>query len=369
MSKISIFSFLIFFSFSAFSDGQIKIIHTGAGLATVTRFPNGSIMVYDTGDFNKQKIVFPEFQEFIGKNDIDLMIISHSDADHLGGTDELFNEYRVHKVIRTGFEREDKKHWNNQKNVILDANSNGLTHDINFKHTPLSHGTIYKFGDAQVQIISGYYKPPEEWGLKGSEFRNGNSIVIRLSYAGSSVLFTGDSVGRKEHTDDKKPAIATERYMIDNAQHIPIHSDILIAPHHGGDDGSSLEFINAVSPRWVVFPAGSKHGHPRNTTVGRYKSYGLKDKCLLRTDLGDNEKKEWPYGATQNKDKVGDDNILITLRENKEPLVRYENSAPVICQEVIDNDKTLIKKSSSGICHSSKSPWYNRIKYFTKFEF
>ena len=111
----------------AYANAQVhtKIIDTGAGLATVTRFPDGNIMVYDTGHWNHQAHVFAQFQDFIGDADIDLLIASHSDSDHVAATDELFSEYRVHRVIRTGFER-TTKNWKAHRDAIVAAADGGL---------------------------------------------------------------------------------------------------------------------------------------------------------------------------------------------------------------------------------------------------
>ena len=44
--------------------------------------------------------------------------------------------------------------------------------------------------------------------------------------------------------------------MVEMAPVITIDSDVMIAPHHGGGNGSSTKFIEAVSPKYVIFPAG-----------------------------------------------------------------------------------------------------------------
>lgn len=116
----------------ALSDTVTRVIDTGAGLATVTRFDDGRIMVYDTGHWNHDDELFAAFQDFIGDSDIDLLINSHSDSDHLAATDELFSAYRVHRVIRTGFAR-DTGTWGAHDQAIEEAASIGLTHDINLE--------------------------------------------------------------------------------------------------------------------------------------------------------------------------------------------------------------------------------------------
>ena len=369
--RLLITSILLNIHLSYADQVEVHIIDTGPGLATVTLFPTGDVFVYDTGHFRNDAKVSARFQSIIGTSDIDLMIVSHSDADHLGSTDELFNNHRVHRVIRTGFDRTTDAYENHEK-VIEDAATIGLTHNVDLSKHALPHGTVNQFGEATLTVISGFHEPPSSLGLRGSEFRNGNSIVVRLVYKGQSVLFTGDAVGRVEGSDDNDPIIATERYMIDNAAIRPIDSDILIASYHGGDDGSSAEFIKAVSPRWVIFSAGHQHSHPRKVTVERYIDLGYDPKCLLRTDKGDDEgAKEWSHSRTADtSDPILDGDIMILISDTGDPIVSYQGKSPIDCTQLVFNGTPetspfIIKKSNSGICHSPGSTWYSRNKNFT----
>ena len=78
-------------------------------------------------------------------------------------------------------------------------------------------GSTYRFGAAYVTMISGFDWPPGDWDLINlSERRNAGSIVIRLQFAGRSILFAGDAVGR--HIGDPPDSlIASERFMVENA--------------------------------------------------------------------------------------------------------------------------------------------------------
>ena len=375
MRSLVFLTFCVFLSMVSLAQAELRtrIIDTGSGHASVTRFPDGSVMVYDTGHWNHDRYVFNEIQSFVGSGDIDLLILSHSDSDHIAATDELFSEFRIQRVIRTGFER-DTRTWEDHRNAIIQAAGIGLTHDINLAETNLPHGTAFKFGDAVVTFLAGFHKPPSAWGLTGSEYRNGNSIVVRAEFANRSILFTGDAVGREEGTSPTAPAIATERFLIDNSSTRPIASDVLIVPHHGSDDASSTEFIQAVAAQWVVFPAGHAHNHPKTTTAERYLDLGYDVSCLLRTDLGDNEGgSEWDHGGTGNRDGVGDDSVEIIVANNGDITVGYVGETPVSCNEVSGTGSppsapTIVKKSRSGICHTSASRWYTRTKHFTSFD-
>ncbi len=380
MRLISVF--LLTLCAFAHGDVEMRIIDTGPGLATVTRFDNGEIMVFDTGHWYYDDYISEEFMTFIGEktSEISLFVSSVSNPDHIGATDELFRNYLIKKVIRTGYPR-DSASWRAHNSAIEEAELAGLTHDIDLSKVNLAHGVSYNFGDAMVTFLSGFSEPPSDWGLVGRQYRNATSIAVRIDYQGKSILLTGDTMGREDPGAGEPPpadaaAIATERFLIDNSGLRPIAADVLIAPNHGSDLASSTEFIKAVAPRWVIFSAGHGNGNPTASTAKRYKALGYQDTCLLRTDLGDHEtdKDEWEFGRSRNHvDIQGDNPIQVVLPAKGEIRVNYVGKNPVACDSVITpqrrmNSRKKVRKSNSGICHSSTSVSYKTIKPFKAFD-
>lgn len=301
-----------------------RVIDTGAGLASVVRIPGDHYLVYDAGHWNQEELVFQAVQDIVPHGeDIDLLVISHSDSDHLAAVDEIFDAFRVRRVIRTGHER-DTKAWKQADAAITNAAATGLTDDINLKHSDLQPGAMFQLGEATITFVSGFHTPPLDWDIKNkSEYRNANSVVIRLEFGGSAILFTGDAVGR--HIGDKRDAlIATERFMVENADRVPIKSKVLIAPHHGADNASASAFIRAVNPEWVIFSAGHAHKHPRRTAARRYLTNGVPLEHIRRTDLGDDEGRgEWNFGRKKNHtDPAGDDTVDILIMPDGTVVVR-----------------------------------------------
>ncbi|WP_185236330.1 ComEC/Rec2 family competence protein [Teredinibacter franksiae] len=375
-------AFLMTLCVCAHGDVEMRVIDTGPGLATVTRFDNGEIMVFDTGHWYYDDHVMAEFAKFIGKDttEISLLVASASNPDHIGATDELFNNYMVKKVIRTGYQR-DSASWRAHNAAIEEAEHAGMTHDIDLSKVNLAHGIHYTFGDARVTFLSGFHESPSEWGLVGEQYRNASSIVMRIDYQGKSILLTGETMGREAPNASDlppadAPAIATERFLIDNSGLRPIAADVLIAPNHGSDLGSSTEFITAVAPRWVVFSAGHDRGYPKASTALRYKALGYDDTCLLRTDIGDHEsdKGEWEYGRSRNHvDIHGDYPIQILLPATGEIKVNYDGKKPIACKSVITPQRRItnrkkVRKSNSGFCHTFTSISYKTIKPFKEFD-
>ncbi len=314
-----------------------RVIDTGPGHASVTVIPGGFYMVYDTGHWDHDANVSEKVLELIpGDEAIDLLVLSHSDADHLSATDEIFESRRVHTVLRTGLRRTSKA-WKDADGAIRQAARAGTTEVFNLRQDPMAPGKTFHLGEATVTFLAGVDCPNHyDSVLPGSGdctkpgrsmARNAGSIVVRLEYAGRSILFTGDAVGRH---DGAEP-IATEAELISRQSKFPIASDVIIAPHHGADNGSSTAFIHAVSPKWVIFPAGheTNYQHPRQSTACRYLDQGVKLARILRTDRGDNEGgKEWSHGATDTPDPAGDDDIDIIIGADSALNVKYRNTVP-----------------------------------------
>jgi beta-lactamase superfamily II metal-dependent hydrolase len=93
--------------FTQSSDAVIRVIDVGAGLCCVAKIPGPEgdhYLIYDAGNFRDDgdtaiegiKEVIPE------SSTIDLMVLSHSDADHLAATKAICNDYKVARVIRPG---------------------------------------------------------------------------------------------------------------------------------------------------------------------------------------------------------------------------------------------------------------------------
>jgi len=310
----------------------VRVIDTGAGLATVTLMPGDHYMVYDAGHWNAEDLVMERIREIIPSGaTIDLLITSHNDSDHLGAVDEILQEYRVTRVIRTGQVR-DTNTYRDADSAITRASTEQGTLDISLDKFDFPDGATYRFGDAYITKVTGFHEAPSTWDLISvAEKNNANSIVIRLFFKGKSILFTGDAVGRHSGQENDVP-LATEKFMIENSPVITIDSDVLIAPHHGADNASSSDFIKEVSPTWVIFSAGHDFGHPRKSTAERFLNQGVVIHRIFRTDLGDDEtgsegQKEWKHNSISGHvDKKGDDDVDILIRPSGEIIVEYRNN-------------------------------------------
>jgi beta-lactamase superfamily II metal-dependent hydrolase len=312
---------------------DIRILDIGAGHAAIIKLPGDKYVIYDAGGIDiarKGLDSYAQIQEYIpAGSEIELMVLSHTDADHIIAAEHVIRNYPVKKLLWTGYEKSMASSSENPtatyNRLVTAIGERPQMENVNLKEqgTSIVTGETFSINAAKFTFLSGFGEPPGTWtGLSPSEKLNAVSIVMKLEFGGKSVLFTGDAVGR--HLNDPEDVIlASEDYLVTNAAaHLP--STILLAPHHGAKNGSSRTFVELVSPEYVIFPAGHKHHHPTTRTADIYLEFLTTDK-IFRTDRGDDEGTgEWTFGRKAGcVDKPGDDAVHIQLMGNGTYRVYY----------------------------------------------
>jgi beta-lactamase superfamily II metal-dependent hydrolase len=306
------------------------VVDVGAGLCNIIKLPNNKYVLYDAGgEFdNSGNRTMEQIKEQIpAGSTIELFVLSHTDADHIVAAWQVVRDYKVKKILWTGFERSmvGNEAPTQAYQKLVDALGNHpFTENINLneRDSIIIPEIKMQIGSASFSFLCGFGAPLPEWSLDKSEKLNAVSIVMKLQFGGNSVLFTGDAVGR--HRDDPEDAlIATEKYLVENASSA-LPSTIIIAPHHGARNGSSTAFVELVKPEVVIFSAGHKFNHPDERTANKYLQF-TSVSHLFRTDRGDDEEgTEWDMGRVHNcNDKRGDDDVHIQLRSNHSYRVFY----------------------------------------------
>lgn len=309
----------------AWGQLMMRVVDVGAGLCCVVETSDGHYMIYDAGNYKDHgETAMTAIQQMIPfDSTIDLLVLSHCDADHLAAVPFICENYHVKEVWRDGLPR-DTGTWERADEWIGDEVIHDGCDDVNLQLTAVEPGYSVDIGNAAVTFLCGFADIPGDWpSLSSGENRNARSIVVRLDYSSSSILFTGDTVGR--HIGDSwNTCIAAEKELVDNADEVPLVADVIVAPHHGADNGSSYPFVQAVSPEYVIFSAGHDYHHPHFWSANRYIASGVSPGKMFRTDLGDNEGSyEWRIGSGDEADSAGDDDVLVTLSESGNVEVEY----------------------------------------------
>ena len=284
-------------------------------------------MIYDAGHWNDDSLLIDELTHYLGqRKTIDVMVISHSDSDHLGGADTVLKYWNVRKSVRTGWESSRPgTYWAFRRELETSVAEKGTEDWVIGSGTP-AHGETWELGEANIVFLSGFAALPAGWDVGvppghsnfESKARNAVSIVLRPTHGERAILFGGDAVGRTDGAEWSEN-LATEKYLLDNSVQRPVAADIVLAPHHGADNASSLPFIQAVNPSWVIFSAGVHHGHPKFNTFRRYDHIGVPGSQILRTDRGDEKGREdewWGDWDDSCRDGHGDDGISILISQS-----------------------------------------------------
>lgn len=319
---------------TAAADGvELTAIDVGAGLSCLIKLPNNKYIIYDAGNAG------PAMKFLNGKLpagvSIELLILSHTDADHWGAVEQIVTDYKVKKVIRTDF-RDGKLSPQYQAGLSAIENVTYTLEDYNLgTEGDLAPGQVlYNKDGVKLYAICGFKEPVAAWNLTDSKANNAISIVVRLEYAGHAIIIAGDAVGRTD-CDEDNACIATEKFMVDNVAGGLLDADVIIAAHHGADNASCDLFISKVSPEFVIFSAGNSHRHPRQSTAERFINFGVDPDNIFRTDKGhvqlsdgDVCKQEWDDGTATGGDTSGDDHVQVVLPKQGKVKVKYLTPIP-----------------------------------------
>ena len=263
ISWLIIFMFLCFYVFLFQNHGRIRgvsegsliiyFLDIGQGDATLIRTPNGDDVIIDGGPNNTLIRKIGEYLP-ITDRDIEVMVLTHPDSDHLIGLLEVLNRYRVKKVILTGVDH-NLAEYDYFRQKIKDDQIETVI--INKPQTiDLGGGVAYEI-----------FSPGENLENKTVESTNNTSIAGKIVYQNSSALITGD--------------LENEEDLLD--KNFNLKSDIYHVGHHGSNNANDLDFILAVDPEYAIISVGAdnRYGHPNYRTVKNLEKSGAE---IFRTD-------------------------------------------------------------------------------------
>lgn len=236
---------------------------------------------------------------------IDAMIITHPHADHYPGAEGILKHFDVHEYYGSGYPK-DGPQWAAFR-ARVDAESSDGVPIVEHIGRP-SFGAPDWGSELTVQFLYAYPGTPDGLG-SGNTLENNASIVLRIQYGTQSILLMGDAEG-KDRDDPPDVARYAERMLLQSPGAEGLHSTVLKIAHHGSETSSTLPFINAVDPKYILVSSGRKpFNHrflPDASTLARYCAHNPAAR-IYRTDQDDASE-----GRTVANDADGDDIILRT---------------------------------------------------------
>ena len=223
-------------------EAWVTVLDVGQGLVAIVRTREHTL-IYDPGPLYSaesdagQRVVVPYLRS-LGIDRVDILMVTHLDSDHAGGTASVKSALAVGEVVSS----------------LGEAGSESCR-----------NGQNWSWNGVRLTVLH-----PEARDYAEKRKSNNLSCVLRIDAGGRRLLLTSDIEARDEAALLQRDPSA-------------LKADVLLAPHHGSRTSSTPEFIAAVGAPDVMIPAGyrNRFGHPKADVVGRYEATGAR---LWRTD-------------------------------------------------------------------------------------
>ncbi len=215
-------------------EAEAMVLDVGQGLAVLVRTA-GHAVLYDMGPkvphgFDAgERVVVPALQA-LGVRRLDVAVVSHGDADHIGGYEAVMRRFPAPVVFAA------------REAAVEDA-------------APCLSGSAWELDGVRFDFLHpDVHFPP---------FRNESSCVLRVETTGGALLLTGD-VGE-----------VVERMMVRRHPEA-LRSEVVLMPHHGSRLSSDAAFVEATGAGHAIASMGhgNRFGHPHGDAVQRWQRQG-----------------------------------------------------------------------------------------------
>lgn len=226
---------------------EIVFLDVGHGDAALIRFPNGGHLLVDAGGRNPyvdygERTILPHLKRY-GVRELDAVVVTHADADHLGGLPTLLRNIPVRRVLHNGWPADTKLY----KEALHLIDSLSVRSE-----TVMAGDTLHLDPSVRIQVLG----PPVQEVVDRAGFtENDASVVLRIEHGRNRMLFMGD---------------AEERAEAWLARSIPdlLESTLIKVGHHGSSTSSTPSFVERV------LPEPSRHTQAV-VSASRWNMYGL----------------------------------------------------------------------------------------------
>ena len=178
---------------------------------------------------------------------LDRIVLSHSDTDHVGGLLSLLAsqpQARVSGVIEPD-------------------------HPLQAQLTiqPCLAGQRWDWDGVQFEVLY-----PSAQDLAAGDWGNSTSCVLRVSNGQQTAMLMGDA------------EFVSEERLLQRYPPAQLRADVLLAGHHGSNSSTSTAWLQAVQPHWTLIQHGyrNRYGHPHAEVLQRLQQQGS---SVVRSDV------------------------------------------------------------------------------------
>lgn len=236
---------------------EFNVLDIGQGDAILIKTPNNHYGLIDTGrDFR----ILSELSQLLpfGRTYLDFVILTHSDADHIGGIDDVLESYKVNSLF---FNK-------NMKNNEVIENMKLKIQETNTKNYSIDMNNDFIFEGITFDVIW----PQDFSNTYNIDNSNDISISLLIKYNNYKILSLGDLAS--EFEDIALTDILPEDLDV----------DFLKVSHHGSRFSTSSLFLSKVKPEYSFISVGedNSYGHPAKDVLENLKAV---NSSIFRTDL------------------------------------------------------------------------------------
>ncbi|MDE6851850.1 MAG: ComEC/Rec2 family competence protein, partial [Lachnospiraceae bacterium] len=259
---------------------SMTFLDVGQGDGIVIHTPDDVTILIDGGSTSVKQVGeyrIKPFLKYHGIGQIDYMIMSHADEDHISGQKELLeNQGKPGEIqIRNLLLPEPAEAYQQEegyRQMVQLAQSAGVP--VHYIHS----GDRLTIQDLDVLCLH------PGTGFDGGS-ANAYSTSLSISWQGLHFLLCGDLEKTGEDAVIRQlqiPSAEADPVHI-HPKDIPDHYDVLKVSHHGSKNSSSNTFLQQVSPSLAIISCGrdNRYGHPHEELLGRLEQV---NSCVLRTD-------------------------------------------------------------------------------------
>ncbi len=238
----------------------VCFLDVGQGDCAVVQTPGGHVLVVDSGgasetDDQGRRTLLPYLRSK-GIRRIDALLLTHPDADHIGGASTVLRRMDVRKLLINDVPAVDPIF----RQVLSTARERGV------EIVKVARGMRLEFDDSVTAEVVG---PPAGRKPLWQHPDNNASLVVRLSFGSTRFLLTGDAEAE------------AEQELLSSG--VDLRADVLKVGHHGSKTSTTDAFLARVNPQAAVVSAGraNRFGHPHPDVVARVAERRM---SIFRTD-------------------------------------------------------------------------------------
>ena len=230
------------------NTNTLDITYLDVGQADSILIQNkGHNMLIDAGNNEDGPLLVQYFKEQ-NITKFDYLITTHPHEDHIGGMDDIINNFDIEKIYMPDVTTTTKTFLD----VLEAIEKKNMTYDVpNINQN-------FTLGNTLFQVI---YTGNDKKNL------NNSSIILKATFKNTSYLFTGDATSEVEKKILNKNIQAT----------------VLKVGHHGSKYSTTTDFLNKINPKYAIISVGknNSYNHPNQVTINKLEKKNIE---IHRTD-------------------------------------------------------------------------------------